>query len=157
MSEKLYKIGQAAALLNLNTSVLRFWETVFPQLTPRRTDSGQRFYTEEDMALLRRLHDAAQVRFQSLAVFPPVRRDITVAAPVGVTVGAILDQIMGQKQPLLEGAVLVDSFSPEGSDERNLTFRLTFRHAERTLKDAEVDKVREKVAQSLVQELGVRI
>ena len=26
MSEKLYKIGQAAALLNLNTSVLRFWE-----------------------------------------------------------------------------------------------------------------------------------
>ena len=54
MSEKLYKIGQAAALLNLNTSVLRFWETVFPQLAPRRTDSGQRFYTEEDMALLRR-------------------------------------------------------------------------------------------------------
>lgn len=43
------------ALLNLNTSVLRFWETVFPQLTPRRTDSGQRFYTEEDMALLRRI------------------------------------------------------------------------------------------------------
>ena len=86
-----------------------------------------------------------------------MRRARTVAAPVGVTVGAILDQIMGQKQPLLEGAVLVDSFSPEGSDERNLTFRLTFRHAERTLKDAEVDKVREKVAQSLVQELGVRI
>ena len=55
MSEKLYKIGQAAALLTLNTSVLRFWETVFPQLTPRRTDSGQRFYTEEDLALLRRI------------------------------------------------------------------------------------------------------
>lgn len=55
MSEKLYKIGQAAALLNLNTSVLRFWETVFSQLAPRRTDSGQRFYTEEDMALLRRI------------------------------------------------------------------------------------------------------
>lgn len=112
---------------------------------------------ELDLGVLRRLHDAAQVRFRSLPVFPPVRRDITVAAPLGVTVGAILDQIMAQKQPLLEGAVLVDSFSPEGSDERNLTFRLTFRHAERTLKDAEVDKVREKVAQSLVQTLGVRI
>ena len=55
MSEKLYKIGQAAALLNLNTSVLRFWETVFPQLTPRRTDSGQRFYTEEDMRRIQQL------------------------------------------------------------------------------------------------------
>jgi len=134
---------------------------VMGRVRPEMADS---FHARKDVWLaelnldvLRRLHDAAQVRFQSLAVFPPVRRDITVAAPVGVTVGAILDQIMGQKQPLLEGAVLVDSFSPEGSDERNLTFRLTFRHAERTLKDAEVDKVREKVAQSLVQELGVRI
>ena len=133
---------------------------VMGRVRPEMADS---FHARKDVWLaelnldvLRRLHDAAQVRFQSLAVFPPVRRDITVAAPVGVTVGAILDQIMGQKQPLLEGAVLVDSFSPEGSDERN-TFRLTFRHAERTLKDAEVDKVREKVAQSLVQELGVRI
>ena len=83
MSEKLYKIGQAAALLNLNTSVLRFWETVFPQLTPRRTDSGQRFYTEEDMALLRRqvqaclpgetalheaLHHSASVREALLSI-----------------------------------------------------------------------------------------
>ena len=134
---------------------------VMGRVRPEMADS---FHARKDVWLaelnldvLRRLHDAAQVRFQSLAVFPPVRRDITVAAPVGVTVGAILDQIMGQKQPLLEGAVLVDSFSPEGSDERNLTFRLTFRHAERTLKDAEVDKVREKVAQSLVQALGVRI
>ena len=134
---------------------------VMGRVRPEMADS---FHARKDVWLaelnldvLRRLHDAAQVRFQSLAVFPPVRRDITVAAPVGVTVGAILDQIMGQKQPLLEGAVLVDSFSPEGSDERNLTFRLTFRHAERTLKDAEVDKVREKVAQSLVQELAVRI
>lgn len=134
---------------------------VMGRVRPEMADS---FHARKDVWLaelnldvLRRLHDAAQVRFQSLAVFPPVRRDITVAAPVGVIVGAILDQIMGQKQPLLEGAVLVDSFSPEGSDERNLTFRLTFRHAERTLKDAEVDKVREKVAQSLVQELGVRI
>ena len=48
-------IGDVAKSIGVNPSVLRFWETVFPQLTPRRTDSGQRFYTEEDMALLRRI------------------------------------------------------------------------------------------------------
>ena len=53
--------------------------------------------------------------------------------------------------------MLQDCFEPADSDERNLTFRLTFRHAERTLKDAEVDKEREKVAQSLMKHLGVRI
>ena len=171
-----YKHGSGQPVLNDITFSIKPGETLgiiggtgsakssLVQLIPRLYDAetgtvkvGGVDVRDYNLDVLRRLHDAAQVRFQSLAVFPPVRRDITVAAPVGVTVGAILDQIMGQKQPLLEGAVLVDSFSPEGSDERNLTFRLTFRHAERTLKDAEVDKVREKVAQSLVQELGVRI
>jgi phenylalanyl-tRNA synthetase beta chain len=56
---------------------------------------------------------------------------------------------------------LVDCFEPEsapgGEHVRNLTFRLTFRHAERTLKDAEVDKLREKVADSLVKTLNVRV
>ncbi|MDR3358865.1 MAG: MerR family transcriptional regulator [Desulfovibrio sp.] len=55
MSEKTYRIGEAAELLNLKTHVLRFWETEFPQLVPSRTDKGQRLYTEDDMALLRRI------------------------------------------------------------------------------------------------------
>ncbi|MDR3320719.1 MAG: MerR family transcriptional regulator [Desulfovibrio sp.] len=55
MSEKIYRIGEAAALLNLKTYVLRFWETEFPQLAPSRTNTGQRLYTEVDMTLLRRI------------------------------------------------------------------------------------------------------
>ena len=56
-----YKIGEAAALLNLKTYVLRFWETEFPDIAPLRTEKGQRLYTEEHIALLERirylLHD----------------------------------------------------------------------------------------------------
>ncbi len=50
-----YKIGEAAALLNLKTYVLRFWETEFPQIVPSRTETGRRVYTEEDLALLDRI------------------------------------------------------------------------------------------------------
>lgn len=50
-----YKIGEAAALLNLKTYVLRFWETEFPHIVPLRTDKGQRLYTEENLALLERI------------------------------------------------------------------------------------------------------
>ena len=53
--EQTYKIGEAAALLNLKTYVLRFWETEFPQIAPLRTDKGQRLYTEKDLDLLRRI------------------------------------------------------------------------------------------------------
>ncbi len=50
-----YKIGEAAALLNLKTYVLRFWETEFPQVAPLRTEKGQRLYTEEHVAALKRI------------------------------------------------------------------------------------------------------
>ena len=50
-----YKIGEAAALLNLKTYILRFWETEFPQIAPLRTEKGQRLYTEEHLALLERI------------------------------------------------------------------------------------------------------
>lgn len=55
MSAQTYRIGEAAELLQLKTHVLRFWETEFPQLAPLRTEKGQRLYTEEHVALLRRI------------------------------------------------------------------------------------------------------
>ncbi|MFP4212522.1 MAG: MerR family transcriptional regulator [Desulfohalobiaceae bacterium] len=50
-----YKIGQAARMLDVEPYVLRFWESEFPQLDPIRTPKGQRLYTEEHLALLRRI------------------------------------------------------------------------------------------------------
>lgn len=117
---------------------------------------------EMDLGALRALADKASLRFRTLPVYPPVRRDITVmvdAAPASgspLTVDAVLNHVRGLKVALLEDINLIDLFEPE-SGERNLTFRLTFRHAERTLKDSEVDKEREKVALSLTQTLGVRV
>jgi DNA-binding transcriptional MerR regulator len=55
MAEKLYKIGEAAELLKLKTYVLRFWEMEFPQLAPTRTQTGQRMYTEQNLAVLKRI------------------------------------------------------------------------------------------------------
>lgn len=116
---------------------------------------------EMNLEILRELHDAATVRFAPLPVYPPVRRDITVAAGPGLKVADVVAHVLGLKLALLEDVALVDYFEPkteQGCEPvRNLTFRLTFRHAERTLKDTEVDKEREKVAQSLVSALGVKI
>lgn len=53
--DRLYRIGEAARALELKTCVLRFWESEFPQLSPVRTPKGQRLYTEEHLALLRRI------------------------------------------------------------------------------------------------------
>lgn len=52
---KTYKIGQAAKLVGVKSYVLRFWETEFDALSPIRTGSGQRLYTEEHIELIRRI------------------------------------------------------------------------------------------------------
>ncbi len=54
-SGRVYRIGEAARVLNLQTSVLRFWESEFPDLHPIRTPKGQRMYSEADMKMLRRI------------------------------------------------------------------------------------------------------
>lgn len=55
-SEKLYyRIGEVAALLKINTSVLRFWETQFEQLAPQKTKTGQRLYSQRDLELAKQI------------------------------------------------------------------------------------------------------
>jgi phenylalanyl-tRNA synthetase beta chain len=111
---------------------------------------------EIDLDILYARHHAAKVRFVPLPVFPPVRRDITVVG-ASISADAALAHIRGMGLDLLEDVRLIDLFEQKEDEARHLTFRLTFRHASHTLKDAEVDKEREKVAQSLKQALGVWI
>jgi len=44
-----YKIGDVAALLEIKTHVLRYWETEFPQLKPVKSRSNQRLYRRADV------------------------------------------------------------------------------------------------------------
>lgn len=53
LPDKLYfRIGEVSALADLPTYVLRFWETEFSQIKPKRTPSGQRIYTKSDVAII---------------------------------------------------------------------------------------------------------
>lgn len=48
--EKLYfRIGEVTEITGLAAYVLRFWETEFPAIRPRRTESGQRLYRKSDI------------------------------------------------------------------------------------------------------------
>jgi len=48
--DKLYfKIGEVAAILQLKTHVLRYWETEFSALQPIKSHSNQRLYRREDV------------------------------------------------------------------------------------------------------------
>lgn len=44
-----FRIGDVSALVGVESHVLRFWESEFPSLAPRKTNSGQRQYRRKDV------------------------------------------------------------------------------------------------------------
>jgi DNA-binding transcriptional MerR regulator len=47
-----FKIGDVARICGVETYVLRFWETQFPQLRPNKSGTGQRLYRRHDVELV---------------------------------------------------------------------------------------------------------
>ena len=54
MEEKsYYRIKDVTEFIGENASTLRYWESEFKELKPKRSGTGRRFYTSEDIELLR--------------------------------------------------------------------------------------------------------
>ena len=44
-----FRIGEVSDLVGVDTHVLRYWETEFKQIRPRRAKSNQRLYRKQDV------------------------------------------------------------------------------------------------------------
>jgi DNA-binding transcriptional MerR regulator len=54
--DKLYfKIGEVSDLLSVEPYVLRYWESEFPSLSPKKSGTGHRLYRRKDVELLLRI------------------------------------------------------------------------------------------------------
>jgi len=53
LPDKLYfKVGEVSAITGVPAYVLRFWETEFKRIKPKRTASGHRLYRKIDVELI---------------------------------------------------------------------------------------------------------
>jgi DNA-binding transcriptional MerR regulator len=51
--DKLYfRIGEVSQLVGVEAYVLRYWESEFPALSPKKSSSGQRMFRRKDVELL---------------------------------------------------------------------------------------------------------
>lgn len=55
---KLYcRIGEVAQMTGLKPSVLRFWETEFPEIAPQKSSTGQRIYSRQNIAVIMQIKE----------------------------------------------------------------------------------------------------
>src|ERR1700757_889891 len=50
-----FRIGEVSDLVGVKEYVLRYWESEFPGLSPRKSSSGQRMFRRKDVELLLRI------------------------------------------------------------------------------------------------------
>jgi DNA-binding transcriptional MerR regulator len=55
MEKLFYSISEVADMFNVNQSNLRFWEKEFKQLKPKRNAKGTRFYTPDDIQVIKQI------------------------------------------------------------------------------------------------------
>ncbi len=57
MKKYYYTIGEVSNLLQIKPHVIRYWETEFPQLKPKKTPGGNRKFTENDIEIIKKISD----------------------------------------------------------------------------------------------------
>ena len=97
------------------------------------------------------------VKVAPLPTTPAIDRDLSLVVPDGVAVAAAALVIQQAAGDLLEGVRVIAEFrgAAVGEGRRSVTFRLTFRAPDRTLRDADVDAIESQVLSALERDLGL--
>jgi phenylalanyl-tRNA synthetase beta chain len=106
------------------------------------------------------LGQAPPVRFEELPRFPSVARDLSFFIDAGVSARAIAEAIERARDPLLVRYAVVEDYRepgkvPEGK--KGMLWSFTYRATDRTLTDAEVQPVHERLRARLVEALGLQL
>lgn len=62
IEKQYYTIGEVAAMFDVAASLIRFWETEFEQLRPKKNKKGNRQYTKQDIEILRTVYHLVKER-----------------------------------------------------------------------------------------------
>ncbi|PYK65373.1 MAG: phenylalanine--tRNA ligase subunit beta, partial [Verrucomicrobia bacterium] len=97
--------------------------------------------------------------FKPLPQFPGIRRDIAMLVPESTTHESVLNVVKQAKPANLESVELFDVFRGQHvpAGQKSMAYAFTYRHAERTLTDVEVNTAHEKLVEQCRQKLRATV
>ncbi|MBT8191389.1 MAG: MerR family transcriptional regulator [Saprospiraceae bacterium] len=66
LTKRYYTIGEVAGMFDESTSLLRYWETIFRELKPRKDKGGIRRYTSKDISLINDIYQLVKKKGYTL-------------------------------------------------------------------------------------------
>ncbi len=115
------------------------------------------YFLEIDLEALLQLERTPK-QFQALPKYPSVKRDISLVVPDSFPADTLLQAIRRQSQKYLESAEIFDVYrgKPIQAGHKSVALGLTYRSTTATLDDQTVDKVHQKIVQSLMTDFNAR-
>ena len=100
-----------------------------------------------------------RIRYRELSKFPAVQRDVAFVVPESMESEKMLEIVLSQHEDLLENVSIFDIYSGKGLEERtkSLGLRFSYRALDRTLTDAEINSIHNRIVQNTVQQTGAKI
>ncbi len=138
------------AVLSVNGTVIGYMGELHPDVADAYRIGERVQLAVLDMPVVTRMADFDR-KYQGLARFPAVRRDLSMVVPHEVLAGQVEETIRANAGKLLESCELFDIY--EGSQIaggfKSMAYAVTFRAADRTLEDAEVSAVMGGIVEAL--------
>ena len=150
----MYHPGRCANII-YNGELLGTVGEIHPDVA-ERYGIGVRVYTCELLFSAVMLHAKSQIIYRPLPKYPAVTRDISLTTDENVTVGALENVIRENGGRILENVSLFDVYRGKqvGEGKKSVAFALTYRDAEKTLTDEEVNSVHSRILNALNDQLG---
>lgn len=105
-----YSISEVAAMINVNESLLRFWEKEFPQLNPKKGGRGIRQYRKEDVETVKLIYHLVKERGMTL---PGARQRMKDNKEVTLRNFEIVERLKSLREELVEMRDALDAFTYE--------------------------------------------
>ena len=94
----------------------------------------------------------SEKKFQPLPRFPAINRDLAIVVADSVAAQDLLDYLEEHRPPYAESITLFDQYrgTQVAKDRKSLAFRITYRSAERSLTDLEVNEIHQDLSHQVV-------
>jgi phenylalanyl-tRNA synthetase beta chain len=150
--------GRAARLIGDNEQDLGVLGELHPEVRDRLEIEVPRVLAAE-LDLDRLIEMAAPSRYRPISRYPAITQDLAVLIGFDMPAERVETLIRKYAGNTLESLTLFDVYEgPQvGPGKRSLAYRMAFRAADRTLTDADINKLRAKIVKGLEREAGATI
>ena len=77
-----FRIGEVSRIIGVEPYVLRYWESEFPQIRPRRADTNQRTYQRKDLEIIMEIK---RLLYEEKLTIEGARQRMKMGKPKGVS------------------------------------------------------------------------